>query len=45
MLFIIVVSALQVIGTRLLSIGRTSELDAIFEGDSIAAVKKLKESL
>ncbi|QHN97146.1 uncharacterized protein LOC107612602 isoform X2 [Arachis ipaensis] len=36
---------LQVIGARLLSIGRTSELDDILEGDQVAAIKKLKESL
>ncbi|RYR28705.1 hypothetical protein Ahy_B01g052861 isoform B [Arachis hypogaea] len=36
---------LQVIGARLLSIGRTSELDAILDADNVVAVKKLKESL
>ncbi|XLR61558.1 hypothetical protein S83_012230 [Arachis hypogaea] len=36
---------LQVIGARLLSIGRTTELDAILEGDQVAAIKGLKKSL
>ncbi|XP_016176533.1 uncharacterized protein LOC107618874 isoform X1 [Arachis ipaensis] len=36
---------LQVIGARLMSIGRTSELDSILEGDNVAAIKKLKASL
>ncbi|RYR24018.1 hypothetical protein Ahy_B02g057514 [Arachis hypogaea] len=35
---------LQVIGARLMSIGRTSELDSILEGDNAAALKKLKAS-